>query len=106
SYPSSRYVNLILRPSTPPCAFTYLKYASDPRATFPPAAASPLSGTLEPRWISVDETPGVASGRAPAEATITAATKRNPRTTRFLIPTNECTTDLLEAEEAGVRNRR
>ena len=29
SYASSRYLKLILRPLMPPCALTYLKYASD-----------------------------------------------------------------------------
>src|SRR5215510_9923769 len=44
-----------------------------PRATLPAIAASPLSGTLEPILISVDETPGVAVERAPAAVARTAA---------------------------------
>jgi hypothetical protein len=40
----------------------------------PAIAASPLSGTLEPRWISVADTPGVATERAPAEVTANEAT--------------------------------
>jgi hypothetical protein len=51
-----------------------LKYASMPRATLPASAASPLSGTLEPIAICVEVTPGVASGRAPPVAAVSAAT--------------------------------
>ena len=76
---------MILRPNTPPLSLTYLKYASIPRATLPAIAASPLSGTLEPRWISVAETPGVATGRAPADVTATAATIAHTKMT--LAPT-------------------
>ena len=65
----------------PPFALTYLKYASAPRATFPPIAASPLNGTLEPMWISPALTPGVASGRAPAAATATPASTAQRTTT-------------------------
>src|SRR6266567_9180399 len=71
----------------PPWSFTYLKYASMPRATLPAIAASPLSGTLEPRWISVADTPGVATGRAPAEVTPTAATIAHTKMTLEPTPT-------------------
>src|SRR6478672_5734343 len=66
SYASSRYLNVIFRPFTPPRAFTYLKYASAPRRTPAAAAASPVRGPLEPMVISVDETPGVPEEAAPA----------------------------------------
>src|SRR5436190_16987528 len=45
-----------------------------PRATLPAIAASPLSGTLEPILISVELTPGDATGRAPAAAAVRTAT--------------------------------
>ena len=49
---------LILRPLTPPCAFTYLKYASAPRPTEANSAAGPVIGTVPPIVIVVDVTPG------------------------------------------------
>src|SRR5438132_4444634 len=75
-------MNLIFRPKMPPFALTYLKYASAPRATLPAIAASPLSGTLEPILISVDVTPGVASGRAPAAAAMSTAADTHTRSAR------------------------
>src|SRR5213078_3195538 len=72
-------MNLSLRPKMPPLALTYLKYASIPRATFPAIAASPLRGTLEPILISVDVTPGVASGRASAAVTMSTAADTHTR---------------------------
>src|SRR6266700_1103434 len=72
-------MNLSLRPKIPSFALTYLKYASIPRATLPAIAASPLRGTLEPILISVDVTPGVASGRAPAAVAVNTATATETR---------------------------
>jgi hypothetical protein len=51
----------------------------------PAIAASPLRGTLEPMWISEPVTPGVATGRAPAAATVTPARTTHKRKT--LTPT-------------------
>jgi len=64
-----------------------LKYASIPRATLPAIAASPLSGTLEPRWISVADTPGVATCRAPADVTAIAPTIAHTKMTLAPTPT-------------------
>jgi hypothetical protein len=50
-------------------------------------AASPLSGTLEPRWISVAEIPGVAIGRAPADVTAIAPMIAHTKMTLAPTPT-------------------
>ena len=69
SYASSRYRYLILRPFTPPCALTYLKYASAPRPTEPKSAAGPVIGTVPPIVIVVAVTPGVLAANAVGTAT-------------------------------------
>ena len=57
-----------------------------PRATFSAIAASPLEAArFEPMWISSDETSGVATGRAPADAAAMTATAA--QTTKTLTPT-------------------
>src|SRR5207249_2093183 len=50
-----------------------------PLATLPAIAASPLSGTLEPILISVELTPGDASGRASAAVAVRTATAAQTR---------------------------
>ena len=56
---------MIFRPFTPPCALTYLKYASAPRPTEPKSAAGPVIGTVPPIVIVLAVTPG----EPPASAT-------------------------------------
>jgi hypothetical protein len=71
---ASSYVRYeILRPWTPPLAFTWSKYARAPAATVPKAAASPVSGTVPPRRTLVGVTPGSAAEPAPADAASASA---------------------------------
>ena len=49
---------MILRPFTPPRAFTYLKYAFAPSATERKPCATPVSGAVPPMWIDVGVIPG------------------------------------------------
>src|SRR5947208_14454341 len=95
----------MVRPYTPPLSLTYLKYASAPRATFPAIDASPLSGTLEPRWISVGLTPGVATGRAPADVAATTAVTAQRRKA-LIVTATYCTTVLLAVRAACGASRR
>ena len=57
-YLSSLMIKLILRPFTPPLAFTYAKYAFMAGATLLyPVAAGPVWGTVMPSFISLLLTP-------------------------------------------------
>ena len=75
---------MILRPLTPPCAFTYLKYASAPRPTEPKSAAGPVIGTVPPIVIVDELTPGCAwlPASAAGTATAKAASARSVRVNR------------------------
>ena len=64
---------MIFRPFTPPCAFTYLKYASAPRPTEAKSAAGPVIGTVPPIVIVVDVTPGAPPASAAGTRTAAAA---------------------------------
>src|SRR5439155_10565356 len=77
---------------TLPRASTYLKYAAEPRSTPAAAAASPVSGPLEPIVIFEEETPGgVPETAAPAMPASTRATSAPAETSRFLVIAGEGT---------------
>ena len=79
---------MIRRPFTPPRAFTYLKYASAPRATEAYAEATPESGVVPPIRIEFPVTPGSAVSRplAAGNATANAAAKTPIRMDVLRIP--------------------
>ena len=73
---------MILRPFTPPCALTYLKYASAPDPTDANSAAGPVIGTVPPIVIVLAVTPGA----PPASATGASRARRSDREQRALHP--------------------